>query len=416
VEECDQLDDDCDGEIDEGDPDPCADCDDVDFDGDGWADCDECDDTDSAVHPGAEEICGDAIDEDCDGLAPPCAPVQLGAAQPPGGCDCRTTVAPGRGSLLAIVFGLALIRRRRRGAAAALLLAGCPGGAGTLTPYWGTLAGDGAAADFAAGSSRDAAIHRDESEGATHLAVVDAAGCDAYAAFLAQVAATRAALSDGLGSGDAATWAGWVCQDVAGAARDAFGGEGAFSALHVLTESAPGERARPAWVGAAPDGSEAEAAFDGFSMPAGTYVAGALQRTVADRGLLPDTALVPDDDGAARFLCQARVQAILASDRPVGEPPGRFATEAIAAAFDRFDHQFVFDAEARGEDGGATPIGLTHGDGGFDLLTFARVPDAEIAGAQHVAVRAEAASEEVCDGLGTALDLLWPARTEGAAP
>ncbi|MCB9762224.1 MAG: hypothetical protein H6739_20660 [Alphaproteobacteria bacterium] len=87
VEVCDDLDNDCDGEIDEED----ADLDwsttsvwFVDADGDGYGDPDQpreacfrseglvsfgndCDDGDSSVHPGAEEVCDD-VDNDCDRL------------------------------------------------------------------------------------------------------------------------------------------------------------------------------------------------------------------------------------------------------------------------------------------------------------------------------------------------------------
>ncbi|MBM4367611.1 MAG: hypothetical protein FJ102_15475, partial [Deltaproteobacteria bacterium] len=38
----------------------------VDADGDGWAACEECDDSDAAVNPGASEVCND-VDDDCDG-------------------------------------------------------------------------------------------------------------------------------------------------------------------------------------------------------------------------------------------------------------------------------------------------------------------------------------------------------------
>src|SRR5205085_9833905 len=32
----------------------------------------DCDDLDAAAHPGAAEMCGDSVDEDCDGEAPSC--------------------------------------------------------------------------------------------------------------------------------------------------------------------------------------------------------------------------------------------------------------------------------------------------------------------------------------------------------
>jgi hypothetical protein len=38
-----------------------------DGDGDGFAACDECDDGNALVHPDADEVCGDDIDNDCDG-------------------------------------------------------------------------------------------------------------------------------------------------------------------------------------------------------------------------------------------------------------------------------------------------------------------------------------------------------------
>ena len=83
LEECNGIDDDCDGEVDEdgalwstelfqdddgdgyGDPDVSREACDP---GSGWVDDDtDCDDSDAAVHPGANEITA-GLDEDCDGL------------------------------------------------------------------------------------------------------------------------------------------------------------------------------------------------------------------------------------------------------------------------------------------------------------------------------------------------------------
>ncbi len=59
----DGIDNDCDG-VD----DVCT----VDADGDGYDDTVDCDDSDASVNPGAAEVCGDGIDNDCDGVDDVC--------------------------------------------------------------------------------------------------------------------------------------------------------------------------------------------------------------------------------------------------------------------------------------------------------------------------------------------------------
>lgn len=56
----------------------------VDGDGDGYsADAGDCHDGRADVFPGGTEVCGDAVDDDCDGSAPACAPVGSVTVSPP---------------------------------------------------------------------------------------------------------------------------------------------------------------------------------------------------------------------------------------------------------------------------------------------------------------------------------------------
>jgi uncharacterized protein (TIGR02145 family) len=69
VEVCDGIDNNCNGQVDEG----------FDVDGDGYTTCEgDCDDNDPNIYPGAEEVCGDNKDNNCDGA------VDEGCIQPCG--------------------------------------------------------------------------------------------------------------------------------------------------------------------------------------------------------------------------------------------------------------------------------------------------------------------------------------------
>ena len=90
-EVCDDVDDDCDGDVVEGFPDTdgdgVPDCADPDADGDGFdAATDDCDDADPDVHPGAEEVCN-GLDDDCDPLTDEVDDDIDGFAECAGDCD-----------------------------------------------------------------------------------------------------------------------------------------------------------------------------------------------------------------------------------------------------------------------------------------------------------------------------------------
>lgn len=70
--------------------DPCSTPMDPDGDGDGYPMSRDCDDGDADVNPGAAEVCGNSVDEDCSGAAEMCPmpPVDMDRDGSPQGTDC----------------------------------------------------------------------------------------------------------------------------------------------------------------------------------------------------------------------------------------------------------------------------------------------------------------------------------------
>jgi hypothetical protein len=89
AENCDNgTDDNCDSLVDYNDGD-CRGY--VDSDGDGYAASTDCDDSDASVHPGAEEVCDDGLDQDCDGSDLDCEDVDADSDGYPAATDCDET-------------------------------------------------------------------------------------------------------------------------------------------------------------------------------------------------------------------------------------------------------------------------------------------------------------------------------------
>ena len=91
--------------------------DDLDADGDGSLCGDDCNDADATVLPGATDVCGDGVDQDCDGGDTTC-PEDTGHGEPPPGtdtpdpCGCASAEV-GAGALL-LVGAWGAVRRRRQ--------------------------------------------------------------------------------------------------------------------------------------------------------------------------------------------------------------------------------------------------------------------------------------------------------------
>ncbi|MCA9491561.1 MAG: putative metal-binding motif-containing protein, partial [Myxococcales bacterium] len=108
-----------DGLIDEGCGTTSTDSGLTDLDGDGFT-TDDCDDNDPTVHPGAEDLCDDGLDQDCDGMDAHCGGTttdDTGLVDDGdddgdlGGIGCTGT---GRSYAVVAALPLLLLGRRRR--------------------------------------------------------------------------------------------------------------------------------------------------------------------------------------------------------------------------------------------------------------------------------------------------------------
>lgn len=132
VESCDGVDQDCDGTIDDEASDASTWYGDA--DGDGYGDgavtvvaCTapagtvsadgDCDDADPDVHPGATEVCGNGVDDDCDGAedGDVCATDDSGPADGAPGCGCSAGSRPIDSAALVGLLALGIGRRRTAG-------------------------------------------------------------------------------------------------------------------------------------------------------------------------------------------------------------------------------------------------------------------------------------------------------------
>ena len=435
---CNDLDDDCDDLVDEGLPEDCDDeCAQPDADGDGWLDpmCGglDCDDTDPDVNPDQAEVCGNDVDDDCDGTIAPCSPVQLGPPPPDEGC---TAQVGGRGvsglGVLAILLLLVPLRRRRLRSAplalvalALLVLPACgPQDVDELRAWWGTFDEAGAVADFEAGPVFPVGglIHLlpESGTGGRDLAQVILVGadvpssCSIYAGFLDEVASIQAGLDELATTAAAEDLAGWLCQEVRGAAIESFGAEGSYRAVHTLLDISPGaeppdDRFAPAVGGlepAQPSGGEA------LLWP-GTFVTRAWELGLHGAGILP-----PAEEGSGSGeSCEDRTAALLRADPGLVLPDA--GAVSLAGPANRYYHRWTFEPSVEQSDGSSLPVGVRlpgfrsagSGGGSVELTAFGQVTGAPTDfGYEQVLFSSEGQSIplEPCQSLDAALPVLWP--------
>ena len=318
TEVCDGVDEDCDEVIDNG----------FDLDADGVTTCgpdgdsattadNDCNDEDVTVNPTAVETCDDGIDQDCDGLDLPCAAaadVTLGVVPPPK-TGCSASVVGDGGPSAGLLMGLGLllgVRRRRRAASFApllllTLLCGCVSiDAGLVQTWWGELPEeDGGIVELEAGGSFAAGALVQQVDpllsGGRDLLQVIIAGdllpgtCDRQRELFEEAAAVEDAVAASKAANVAdADLAGWACQELQGAAGEAFGGDG-WRAVHVLVNLGDGDLS-PAAGGELAD-----------VLNEGTYVA-----QMVDLGGRSALAPTPGDD-----RCVTRVLEFLATGAPI---------------------------------------------------------------------------------------------------
>ena len=435
---CNGIDDNCDGQVDEGLPEDCDDeCAEPDADGDGWLDpiCGglDCDDGDANVNPDQEEICGDGVDNDCDGIIAPCSPVLLGEA-PEEGCTAQVGGRGGPGLVALFVLGLLVsLRRRRRAlrpAALALVvlvaLPACTAEApDELRAWWGSFDEAGAVADFEAGPAFPVGglIHllpESATEGRDLAQVILVgsdvpASCSIYAGFLAEVASIQAALDEVITDDPTAaeSWAGWICQEVRGAAIESFGAEGSYRAVHALLDISPeaeppDDRFAPAVGGlepAEPGGGEA-------LVDAGTFVVRAWERGRHGEGILPPDA----GFGWTGESCEDRALALLRADPGILLPDRDAVT--LAAAANRYYHRWTFEPSVEQPDGSSLPVGVKlpqfraagSGGGAVEVTAFGQVTGAPSAFDYEQVLFSSEGQQiplEPCQALDPALGILW---------
>ncbi len=260
--------------------------------------------------------------------------------------------------------------------------------------------------------------------------------CDAYRRYLSEVAELQRWVDDLLASPAEdwpSSWVPYVCQELRGAASDAFGDGGAYRAIHVLAEVTGGAAPSDSVFRAAVPGSDEDVFGGGELLIPGSMVSRVYERSQHGDGVLPQNS--GGDDAPWRRACLSQdgttecdidpardcagYLSRLAEDWQEGRTtyPDR-ASMALQAANHRYYHHYKAqeNIQIRGAD---RPLGMLlpdwdqAADGGaaVELTLFAEVSRAPAIFPYKqmlLSSQAETVPLTACPELSETVGMVWP--------
>ncbi len=329
-------------------------------------------------------------------------------------------------------------------ASAWLLVAGCgPSDEGTpIQSWWGPLDSEDGGTPFDAGGSFEVhgfaartlvgdAPQRD----LIHVALVSSDGgatCAGYGNYLQELAAIQAELdaarADEELDSDSHDLIGWTCQEIAGASRRAFGGDGSYRAIHALLDVSDGGPDSGLFF-LAPPGAVPDEYEGAELLTASTSVWRVFERSQHGADILPAGAsgawLNNDIDpvtGCTSML-PTLVNEALDADTTYPDVDGLAISSATHRYYHRYTSQQEIQFDADDEPfrvGGTLPgwdqAGSDRVDMSFSIFgAVARAPETFPYTDALYSTRSRTVSVEPCDALASTLDVLWPELLDPAA-
>ena len=328
----------------------------------------------------------------------------------------------------------------------ACLLAGCGNDGTWMQTWWGpTDSGEGDSPFPPGGSFQvQGFVHRVQMDAANPRDLVEVVlvgaeqdvTCDAYRRFLDEVAELQAWVDVLLASSTdewPTSWVPYVCQELRGAASDAFGGGGAYRAVHVLAEVTGGVGPSDDVFRAAVPGSDEEVFGGGELLVPGSMVSRVYERSQHGDGVLPQNS--GGDNAPWRRACLSQdgtTECDIDPDRDCAGYLSRLVADwqeerdtypdrasiALQAATHRYYHHYKAQEsiQIRGSD---RPLGMllpgwdqaAEAGANVELTLFAevsRAPSIFPYRQMLLSSQAETVPLTACTELGSTVGLVWP--------